>query len=646
MVGRTVAFDGRTFEIVGVLPPQFWWPTRPDVVVPLALDDHDRTLRAAHFLEAIARLRDGVSPENARQDLRVIGARLAKDFPAENANHAPNLRPLRDALVGDVRTMLLVVLGAVAFVLLIACANVATLLLARAAARQKEVSIRTAVGASRGRLVQQMLTESLVIAAAGGAAGVLFAAWSLSALRTLLPARFAGLPGLDHLGIDLRVLAAAAIVSLVTGLIFGVLPALAASDQRLGISLNEESRGGTGSVRARRLRSGLLVAELALSLILLTGASLLVVSFNNLVNVSPGFEPSHLLIARVNLPGARYAEHARTVAFFDAVAERLGGAPGVQRVGATTSLPFDGADSRLNLTIERRTTDFPFPVRVHPRLISTSYFQTMGIPLVRGRGFNDHDAETSVNVAIVNDAAARRYWPNEDPIGQRISIGAEDDWREIVGVAGDTRHEGLDADTDPAAYLPQRQRFVSLGNGFERTATLVIRTTGDVASAAPQIRTAVANVDAQVPIGLVRQMDDLIADSVAPRRLNFLLVSAFAAVALMLTAAGLYGVMAYLVAQRTKEIGVRMALGATRAQVLQLVLREAGTMTLLGIAIGVGGGLLLTRSMTSLLFGVSAADPLIYLAMSLLLAAVSLLAIAIPSSRATRIDPLSALRDS
>ena len=645
VVGHTVAFDGRTFEIIGVLPAQFWWPTHPDVVVPLALEDHDRALRGAHFLEAVGRLREGVSAENAREDLRIIGARLSQEFPAENANHAPNLRPLRDAFVGDVQTPMLVVLGTVGFVLLIACANVATLLLARAAARQKEVSIRTAVGASRGRLVQQMLTESVVIAAAGGAVGVLLAAWSLSGLRALLPASFAGLPGIDHLGIDVRVLLAAVIVSLLTGLIFGVLPALAASDQRLGISLNEESRGGTGSTRTRRLRSGLVVAELSLSLILLAGASLLVVSFNNLIHVSPGFQPAQLVTARVTLPGARYAEHARTVAFFDAVLERLAAAPGVQRVGATTSVPFDEEDSRLDLTIERRTSESPFPVRVHTRLVSSGYFQAMGIPLVRGRVFSSHDAETSGNVVIINEAAARRYWPNEDPMGQRISIGATDDWREIVGVVGDTRHEGLDAEADPAAYLPQRQRFLSLGSGFARTVTLVVRTTGD-AAAAPLIRTVVAQVDAQVPIGLVRGMDDLIGDSIAPRRLNFVLVSAFAAIALILTAAGLYGVMSYLVAQRTREIGVRMALGATRGQVLQLVLREAGSMTLVGIAVGVGGALLLTRSMTSMLFGVSATNPLIYVSMSLLLALVSLLAIAVPSSRATRVDPLSALRDS
>jgi putative ABC transport system permease protein len=646
IVGRTVAFDGKTFEIIGVLPAQFWWPSRPDVVVPLALDDHDRTLRAAHFLEAIGRLGDGVPEARAREDLRIIGMRLAREFPEENRNHAPNLRPLRDAFVGDVATMLLVVLGAVGFVLLIACANVATLLLARAAARQKEVSIRTAVGASRRRLVQQMLTESLVIAAAGGAAGVLFAAWSLSGLRALLPARFAGLPGLDQLGIDVRVLTASVIVSLATGLLFGMLPALAASDQRLAMSLNEESRGGTGSARAKRLRAALVVAELALSLVLLAGASLLVISFNNLLNVSPGFQPAQLVIASVTLPSTRYGEHDRVVAFFDALSEQLASLPAIQRVGATTSLPFDGADSRLNLTIEHRTAESPIPVRVHPRVVSTGYFQTMSIPLTRGREFTDHDVETSGRVVILNESAARRYWPNDDPIGQRISIGADADWREIVGIVGDTRHEGLDADADPAAYLPQRQRFESLGAGFERAIVLVVRTTGDTASVTPLLRTAVSNVDRQVPIGVVRRMDELIGDSIAPRRLNFVLVSAFAVVALALTAAGLYGVMAYLVTQRTREIGVRMALGASRTQVLRLVLREAGSMTLLGIGIGVAGALALTRFMATMLFGVSAADPLVYVSMALLLAFVALLAVAVPSSRATRIDPLAALRGS
>jgi predicted permease len=644
VVGRTIAFDGNTFEIVGVLPAHFWWPTRPDVVVPLALADGDRALRAAHFLDVIGRLRDDVSPAQAREDLRIIGARLSQAYPAENANHAPNLRPLRDALVGDVRPALLVLLGAVAFVMLIACANVATLLLARAAGRQKELSVRRAVGATRSRVVRQMLTESLVVAFAGGTAGLLVAAWALAAFRSIVPAQFAGLPGIAGVGIDGRVLIATFALSAITGMIFGVVPALVASDDRMGIALSEETRGSSGSARTRRLRSALVVAELALSLMLLAGAALLIVSFNNLINVSPGFQPAQLVITRVTLPATRYGQHARTVAFFDALCERLRGAPGVQRVAATTSLPFDGSDSRLNLTIEHRTGQSPFPVRVHPRIVSTDYFQTMGIPLVRGRAFTDRDTESSGDVVVINEAAARRYWPNEDPVGQRISLGATAEWRQIVGVVGDTRHEGLDADADPAAFLPQHQGFFNLGTGFERTMTLVIRTGSDAASLTSLLHTSVVNIDPQLPIGLVRPMDDLIGDSVAPRRLNFVLVSAFAVVALVLTAGGLYGVMAYVVAQRTREIGVRMALGATRSQVLGLMFRQAGTMTGIGIGLGVAGALLLARSMTSLLFGVSATDPLVYVSVSIGLAVVALAAVAIPSSRATRIDPLTALR--
>jgi putative ABC transport system permease protein len=646
VLGRTIAFDGRPYEIVGVLPARFWWPAHPDVLVPMALDDHDRTLRGIHFLEVVARVRDDVTVAQAREDLRLIGARLAAAYPAENANHAPNLRPLRDALVGDVRPALLVLLGAVAFVMLIACANVATLLLARASGRQKELSVRRAVGASRGRVVQQMLTESLVIAFTGGAAGLLVAAWGLAAFRGLLPAKFAVLPGVDLVAIDGRVILAAFGLSAITGALFGAVPAIVVSDRRIGTTLNEEARGGSGATRARRFRSALVVAELALSLVLLAGAALLIVSFNNLLNVSTGFQPSQLVITGVKLPGLRYTDQARMAAFYDALYERLQALPGVQRAGATTALPFAGTDGRIDLTIEHRNDTSAVPNRVHPRMVSSGYFQTMGVPILRGRGLSDRDTAASPLVVVINETAARRYWPNGDALGTRISMGDDDDWREIVGVVADMRHEGLDAETEPAAFLPQHQPFRNMGNGFGLAMTVVVRAGSDAASIAPALRAAVAGLDPQVPIDLVRTMDDVIGDSIAPRRLNFVLVSVFAAVALMLTAAGLYGVMAYLVTQRTREIGVRMALGASRSQVLGLVLREAGSMTLFGIGLGVAGALVLTRSMTTMLFGVSAADPLVYLSMSLLLAAVALIAVAVPSSRATRVDPLSALRDS
>jgi len=644
IVGRTVAFNGNTFEIVGVLPAAFWWPTRPDVVVPLALSDHDRTLRGAHFLEAVGRLRDGASMADAREELRIIGARLARAFPAENANHAPNLRSIRDAFVGDIRPALLVLLGAVGTVMLIACANVAMLVLARAVGRQKELALRRAIGATRARIVRQMLTESVIIALAGGGVGLLVATWSLGVLRAVMPTSFAGLPGIADVTIDARVLTAALVASLATGVLFGIVPALVSTDTRLSTTLNEESRGSAGGVRASRLRAALVVAELASSLVLLAGAAFLIVSFRNLLEVAPGFEPTRLTVARVALPWSRYGDHARTVAFFDALFDRMGGMPGVRSVAATSSLPFDGPDSRLDLEIDRPPIEFPFPVRAHPRLVSSGYFRTMGIRLVRGREFTERDAATSPRVVILNESAARRYWPGGDPIGRRVSLGAPDDWREVVGIVADTRHEGLDADVEPAAFLPQRQVFTSLGGAFERAMTIVVRADGDVAQVAAALRAAAAAIDSQVPIGSPRAMDDVIGDTMAPRRLNLWLVSAFAALALLLTAAGLYGVMAYLVAQRTHEIGVRMALGAYRASVLAMMLRQIGALTVAGLGIGVAGAVVLTRAAAGLLFGVTANDPAIYIGVSAILALVALAAVAVPSARATRIAPLQALR--
>jgi putative ABC transport system permease protein len=474
---------------------------------------------------------------------------------------------------------------------------------------------------------------------------VLFAASALSILRAIDPSGFAALPGIERLGLDFRVLAAAFLFALLTGAIFGAVPAFAASDRRVGGALIEESRGSSGSLRARRLRAGLVIAELALSVVLLTGAGLLLVSFDRLSAVAPGFRADQLAVTRLTIPAARYGAPGKAVAFFDDLFARLQRAPGVQSVAATSAPPFGGPDSRLNLTIERRPDDGSGPVRAHPRLVSSGYFATMGIPLIRGRRFNDADASGTTKVAIINEAAVRRFWPDEDPLGQRISLGDPANWMAIVGVVGDVRHSGLDADANPEAYIPQRQGFDALGAGLGRSLTVIIRTAADIPSTASSLRSVLQQIDPQLPVGAVQSMDQLIAESVAPRRLNLVLVAVFACVAVTLTAAGLFGVMSHLVAQRRREIGVRIALGASRRQVLALVIRQAGVMTGAGLAAGLAGAFALTRSMRSMLFAVSAADPRVYLGVSLLLVVVAFAAVIVPSSRASRVDPLTALRE-
>jgi putative ABC transport system permease protein len=646
VVGRTVTFDGNPYEVVGVLPPKFWWPSPADAVVPLALTDDDRRLRSAHFLRVIGRLRPGESEQAARDELDIIGARLENAYPDDNPGHRPSLRGLREAWVGDVRTALLVLLGAVGCVLLIACANVATLLLARAAIRQKEISIRRAIGATRGQLVRQLLVESLVLSFLGGTIGLLVGGWGLSAFKVMLPAQFSELPGIEHMGVDGRVLIAAIVASAATGVIFGVLPALVASDQQMALAVREGSRSGTSGVRTRRLRSALVVAELAFSLVLLAGAGLLIVSFKKLVDVAPGFPAERLALARLSLPSSRYEEADRAVAFYEEVMNRLRVTPGILQVAVSSAPPFTGLDDRLDLDMDPRPVELKDTVRAYPRLVSSDYFSTLGSQLVRGRAFTNHDVAAVPAVAVINETAARRYWPDEDPIGRRISLGSPTRWMEIVGIVGDVRHTSLQVEPEPEAFIPLPQGFRALGDGFVRSLTLVVRTSGDPVAIAPALRAVVMEIDPQQPLGTVRSMDELIAESVGGQRLNFVLVSAFAVVALLLTAAGLYGVMAYLVAERTREIGVRMALGATPRQVVAMVLGQAGAMVAIGIGFGVAGALLMSRALGSLLFGVSALDPRIYAVVTVLLGFVALCAAAVPSLRATRTDALIVIRNS
>jgi putative ABC transport system permease protein len=643
VVGRRVHVDGEPFEVVGVLPPAFWWPGDPELLAPLVLSEHDRALRGAHFLSVVARLRPGVSLAQARGELTVIGRRLSAEYP-ENAGHAPELRPVRAALVGDTRTALLVLLGAVAFVLLIACADVATLLLARAGGRRHELAVRAAIGAGRGRIVRQFLIESLVLSAIGGAAGLLVGAWSLAGLRALLPSRFEALPGIGAVGLDARMLAVAAATAFATGIVFGIAPAFVASDRWIGEGLAGDARGGAGRGDSARFRAILVVVELALSAVLLVGAVLMTLSLRHLLEVEPGFRPQQLVSAQISLPASRYGSHTQATAFYHSLFDRLQSTPGIVRAAATSALPFSGLDNRLDLHVERRPEPASEPPRIHPRLVSAGYFATMGIPLVRGRAFDAHDDGSVRPVVVINQAAVRRYWPGEDPLGRRLRLGALGDWMTIVGIVGDVRHGGLDARLEPEAFMPLAQGFDELGRALERGLTIVVRTRPEVASPGALLRSAVAAVDPQQPLGTVRPMEHLVAESVAPQRLNSVVLGAFALVAVVLTAAGLYGVLACLVGQRTREIGVRMALGASQRQVAWLVLGQAGVMMSSGIAVGLAIALALSRSLTSLLFGVSPVDPSVYVGVSVLLAGVGALAAAVPCVRASRVDPLTALR--
>ena len=544
-------------------------------------------------------------------------------------------------------TAFAILLGTTGFVLLIACTgNVATLLLARAGARRREMAVRRATGASRRRLVQQMLTENLVLAVLGGAAGVTVAAWSVRAIRQVLPDQIRNLPGISAVALDSRILLGGLALSTLTGMLFGIGPALAASRQDVGATLDEEARGNSSGVQTLRFRSVLIVTQVALALVLLVGAGLLTVSFRNLLQVSPGFQAANIVAADISLPMKRYPNTVARTAFFETLYNRLRSIPSTSGVAATASLPFSGDDTRLDLDFANHTIEHSTPVRAHPRLVSTEYLRVMGIPLLSGRAFSEHDNTNSPPVVLINDAAARQYWPGENPIGQRISLGSPERWMEIIGIAGNVHHDGLESEPVPEAYIPQRQGFNALGNGFGLYMSVIVRTSADLSTAASSIRAAVREIDAEQPIGSIQTMNSVIDESVAPRRLGLILMLAFAVLAMVLTAAGIYGVMSYLVVQRTREIGVRMALGATRWQILRMIFGQAGTMMVIGLALGVSGSLLLTRWISGMLFGVSRTSVPIYAAVCLLLVVVAVIAIAVPSKRAMRVDPLAALRDS
>jgi putative ABC transport system permease protein len=640
IVGKTLKLNLRGFTVVGVMPREFTFPEDVEFWVPMASDADELKTRDFHYLNVIARLKPGVTMDRAQTEMSVIARRLEQQYPESNAQRGVQLDSLQKYLVGDVKPALLVLLGAVGFVLLIACANIANLLLARAASRQKEIAIRTALGATRLRVVQQLLTESVLLALMGGTLGLVLALWGVDLLVRLSPG---DLPGLGKVGVDGRVLGFTLAVSLLTGLVFGLLPALQATRLSLNETLKEGGRSSSEGAGPRRTRNLLVVAEVSLSLILLVGAGLMIKSFLRLSEVNPGFRPDHLLTLRMSPTISKFHDQDEGVAFYQQVIQRMAELPGVESVGAITHPPLSHLNLRLAFAIEGRPPAAPGEEpSVEARAISPDYFQTMDIPLIKGRDFTPHDNRKSAPVVIINEAMARRYWQDEDPIGKRLSLeglGAPLAL-EIVGVVGNVKHWGLDQDVRDELYWPLFQRPLVF-------MTLMIRTKTDPAVLADAVRREAAAIDKDQPVYMVKTMDQWVSESVAQRRLNMLLLAVFAAVAIILAAVGIYGVMSYSVTQHTREIGIRVALGARAGDVLRQIVGQGMMLATAGVAIGVAAAYMMAKLLSGfsgLLYGVTATDPTTFAGIALLLLVVALVACWMPARRATKVDPMVALR--
>ena len=635
IVGARITLHGHPHEVIGVLPATFEFPGEPvDLWVPLALDGSpDPPSRTQHSFEVYARLKHGVTLERARAEMDRVASALSEQYPDANRHHGAYVSPLHDEFAQPARTGLLLLLGAVAFVLLIACVNVANLLMARAASRRREMAVRAALGAGRGRVAVQSLTESAVLGLLGGAAGLIVARWGIGLMRALAPENLPVL-GVHRIGLDPRVLAFTLLLSVITGLIFGLLPAWHAASQDLNASLKDGGRTA-GGVR-RRLRTTLVVAEIALASLLLVGAGLTLRSFQSLLASEPGIRTDGVLSAFVALPPSRYS--APNVAF-DEIERRFAGIAGVKSVGATAHLPLTGQDSRGGVRIEFREPSPDMPTRAHLRAATPGYFKTMGIQLLEGRTFTDADRDGAPLVAVINETMAKRYWPGQSAVGKRFYAGGSPgQWREVVGVIRDVKHWGLDLPVNPEYFLPQQQF------PWQRL-TFVLATDRDPAALAGAVREQLRAVDPDLPLSNVRTMADVAARSVASRRATMILLAVFGTLALVLAAAGIYGVMAQLVALRTSEIGVRMTLGARPRDVMRLVLREGLFQAVIGLAIGISAGVLLMRSFRTLLYGIEPADPVTLSAVAAILTCTALAACLVPARRAMSVDPVQALRE-
>jgi putative ABC transport system permease protein len=637
MVGQTLALDGKPSTIIGVMPPEFKQPDYAEVWMPLDADSSEMQLRGARYFVAMARLKPGLTLAEAQAEMSAVAADLERQHPESNADLSVRVFSLHERVVGDFRPALLVLLGAVGFVLLIACADVASLLLSRASARQKEIAIRAALGASRLRIIRQLLTESILLATIGGAAGLMIGFWGVRAIVALIPEamRF---PRLAEIGIDARVLAFTVAVSLITGAVFGLIPGLQASKPDLQESLKEGTRSATGGLWAQKTRSLLVVSEIALAMLLLVGAGLLIRSFVSLQKTQLGFNAENLLTIGINASPQKYPQAQKRAAYFKQFLERLETLPGVESVALSSSLPLS-FNLVFPFSVEGRAANPADAPQASYSSISPNYFRTLGIALRAGREFTEQDNKEAPSVAIINETMARRFFDGEDPIGRRIKIDYlnRPTSFEIVGVVGDTKQSGPADQPGVGIYVSYFQYpwFSSL---------LVVRSATDAASLALPAQKAIWSLEKDRPLTHVKTMDELLSESIAQPRLYVYLLGAFAFVALALAIVGVYGVMSYSVGQRTREIGIRMALGAQASDVLRLVVGQG----MILISIGVGAGLVtafaLTRAMSSLLYGIGPTDPVTFFAVALILAGVALGACLVPALRAARVDPGVALR--